>query len=379
MKQSKRAILTTHTGSLPRPPEMLARLADGATDIDRHNVYDTQAREAVAQAVKRQAGLGISIVNDGEQSKPSYATYVKDRLTGFDGTTQSRDPARIDVAEFPGFHSHTSIQAVHRPTCSGPISWKDWEAVERDIAHFKAALNQINVEEAFMTAASPGVIARFLHNEYFPSEEAYLYAVAEVMKDEYEAIAAAGLVLQVDCPDLASSRSDIFAHLSLEEFRKVVVLHLEVLDYALSRIPPEQVRLHLCWGNYEGPHHRDIPLKDIIDLVLRARPAGISFPGANSRHEHEWKVWGEISVPDGKIIIPGVIDTTTNFIEHPEVVAQRIARYADMVGREKVIASTDCGLSTFAGGSRVDPDIAWHKLGSLVEGARLATEELWPR
>ena len=224
-----------------------------------------------------------------------------------------------------------------------------------------------------MTAASPGVITRFLANDYYPTHEAYLYALADAMKDEYEAIAAAGFVVQVDCPDLASGRKTVFSDLSLEEFRGVVAQHLDALDHALASIPPERIRLHLCWGNREGPHHRDVPLADIIDLVLRARPQGISFPAANPRHEHEWKLWEDVKLPEGKVLIPGVIDTTTNFIEHPELVAQRIERFAGVVGRENVIASTDCGLSTFAGGSRVNADIAWAKLGALVEGASIAS------
>ena len=372
MKRSVGSVLTTHTGSLPRPAALLELLAERGKDAPSRAAFDAAAHQAVAEAVERQAALGIDVVSDGEQSKPSYATYVKDRLTGFDGTTQSRDPVGADLADFPSFDARSAARAAVRPTCTGPIGWKDWGAVQQDIANFEAALEHAHVEEPFMTAASPGVIARFLYNEYYPSDEAYLYALAEVMKDEYEAIAAAGFILQVDCPDLASGRNTVFADLSLDEFRKVVALHLEVLDYAVAKIPPEQLRLHLCWGNREGPHHKDIPLRDIIDLVLAARPQGISFPGANPRHEHEWKVWEDVKLPEGKVLIPGVIDTTTNFIEHPEVVAQRIERYTAVVGRENVIASTDCGLSTFAGGSRVNEDIAWAKLGALVEGARLA-------
>ena len=227
-----------------------------------------------------------------------------------------------------------------------------------------------------MTAASPGVIALFLNNEYFPGEEDYLYALAEVMRDEYRAIVEAGFVLQIDCPDLAMGRTSQFAHLSLDDFQKVVELHVEVLNYALGDIQPEQMRLHLCWGNREGPHHYDIPIKDIIDLVLRASPAAISFPASNPCHAHEWKVWRDVKLPDDKVIILGVLDTTTNYVEHPELVAERIVRYAELVGRERVIAGTDCGFGTFARTSRVDPKIAWLKLKSLVEGAQLASREL---
>ena len=373
MKRSEHAVLTTHTGSLPRPEALLGLLAERDRGPEQRAAFDEAAAEAVASAVARQAALGLAVVSDGEQSKPSYATYVKDRLSGFDGSSQSKEPLGADLVDFPSFSPRRNTETVERPTCTGPIAWKDWDAVQRDIANFKDALGGAHVEEAFMSAASPGVITRFLYNEYYPSHEAYLYALADVMKAEYEAIAAAGFIVQVDCPDLASGRNTVFAHLSPEEFRAVVAQHLDALDHALANIPPERIRLHLCWGNREGPHHKDVPLADIIDLVLHARPQGISFPAANPRHEHEWKVWEDVKLPEGKVLIPGVIDTTTNFIEHPELVAQRIERYAGVVGRENVIASTDCGLSTFAGGSRVDGDIAWAKLGALVEGARIAS------
>ena len=379
MKRSEHAVLTTHTGSLPRPDALLGLLAERDRGPEHRAAFDEAAAQAVVGAVRRQVELGLGVVGDGEQSKPSYATYVKDRLSGFDGSTQSRDGLPSDLADFPGFNPVRNTDTVERPTCTGPIAWKDWDAVARDITNFKDALArtdalaQADTGEAFLTAASPGVITRFLANEYYPSHEAYLYALADAMKDEYEAIAAAGFVVQVDCPDLASGRNTVFADLSLEEFRRVVAQHLQALDHALANIPPERIRLHLCWGNREGPHHTDVPLADVIDLVLRARPQGISFPAANPRHEHEWKVWEEVKLPEGKVLIPGVIDTTTNFIEHPELVAQRIERYAGVVGRENVIAGTDCGLSTFAGGSRVNGDIAWAKLGALVEGARIAS------
>ncbi|MBI4641548.1 MAG: hypothetical protein HY731_12690 [Candidatus Tectomicrobia bacterium] len=228
-----------------------------------------------------------------------------------------------------------------------------------------------------MTAASPGVIATFLPNEYYPNDEAYLYALAEVMKEEYQAIVRAGFLLQVDCPDLAMTRVSQFAHLTVEEFNKVVAMHIEVLNYALQGLPPERLRLHLCWGNYEGPHHHDVPLREIINLVLKARPTGISFEGANPRHAHEWKVWREVELPADKVIIPGVLDSTTNFIEHPELVAERLVRYAEVVGRERVIAGTDCGFGTSAWGRRVDARIAWAKLKAMAEGARLASAALW--
>jgi 5-methyltetrahydropteroyltriglutamate--homocysteine methyltransferase len=264
-----------------------------------------------------------------------------------------------------------------QPTCSGPIAWKDWDAVQRDIDNLQAAVAQSEVEEVFMTAASPGVIANFLPNEYYPSEEAYLYALADVMKDEYNAIVRAGLLLQLDCPDLAMTRVSQFSHLSLEEFKKAVEMHVEVLNYALNGISPERMRMHVCWGNTEGPHHHDVPLREIIDIVLKARPMGLSFEGANPRHAHEWKVWREVKLPEGKVIIPGVLDTTTNFIEHPELVAERITRYAEIVGRENVIAGSDCGFGTSAWGRKLVSTITWAKLQAMVEGARLASQELW--
>ncbi|MCZ6615284.1 MAG: cobalamin-independent methionine synthase II family protein [Chloroflexi bacterium] len=377
MKRSGKKILTTHTGSLPRPRDLLdlvdAKEKGDLLDLER---FDASARAAVARIVEMQADTGLDVVSDGEQSKPGYATYAKDRLTGFEGESTVR--MQIDLEEFPEFSSQATAryQYVKRPACNGPIAWKDFGAVQKDIVNLKSAIKETPVEEAFMTAASPGVIALFLNNEYFPSEEDYLYALAEVMRDEYRAIVEAGFVLQIDCPDLAMGRNSQFAHLSLEDFRKVVELHVEVLNYALEDIQPEQTRLHLCWGNREGPHHYDIPIKDIIDLVLRARPAAISFPASNPRHAHEWKVWRDVKLPDDKVIIPGVLDTTTNYVEHPELVAERIVRYAGLVGHEKVIAGTDCGFGTFARTSRVDPKIAWLKLKSLVEGARLASEEL---
>ena len=250
--------------------------------------------------------------------------------------------------------------------------------MERDLDRLKKATQGTEEQEVFMTAASPGVIARFLPNQFYDSEEAYLYALADVMKDEYNAVVNAGFVLQIDCPDLASSRNTQFGHLTIDEFKKIVELHVEVLNHALAGLPPERLRMHLCWGNFEGPHVRDVPFRDIVDIVLNARPAGLSFEGANPRHEHEWKIWQEVKRPDGKVLIPGVLDSTTNFIEHPELVADRIARYAETVGRENVIAGSDCGYGTFILSRRVDANIAWAKLQALVEGAKLATSRLFP-
>ena len=381
MKRSADRILTTHTGSLPRSPDLQEFLRQreerGSLDEDR---FAAGVRAAVAAVVAKQQDTGIDVVNDGEQGRAQYATYVKERLTGFEGERMVRRRPRLDDDDFPEFaemQTHLSSRNMPQPACTGPIGWKDWTAVEQDIETLQKAAADTPVEEVFMTAASPGVIANFLPNEYYPTEEAYLYALAEVMKEEYNAITASGLLLQIDCPDLAMTRVSQFSHLSEAEFKKVVELHVEVINYALKDIDPERMRLHLCWGNTEGPHHHDIPLKEIVDLVLQARPLGLSFEGANPRHAHEWKVWEDIDLPDGKLLIPGVLDTTTNFIEHPELIAQRILNYANAVGRENVMASSDCGFGTSAWGRKVETNIVWAKLASMVEGARLASQELW--
>ncbi len=381
MKRSASRILTTHTGSLPRSPHLqeLLQERENQRDFDPA-IFSAGVREGVADVVARQQNAGIDVVNDGEQGRSQYATYVKERLTGFEGERMVRARPRLDDADFPDFaatQTHFSSRNMPQPACTGPIWWKDWPAVQQDIENLKNATADSQAEEVFMTAASPGVIANFLPNEYYPTEEAYLYALAEVMKDEYNAIADAGLLLQVDCPDLAMTRVTQFSHLTVEEFKKVVQLHVEVINYALKDIDPERMRLHLCWGNTEGPHHHDIPLREIVDIVLKARPLGLSFEGANPRHAHEWKVWENVNLPDGKLLIPGVLDTTTNFIEHPELIAQRIINYVNAVGRENVMASSDCGFGTSAWGRKVEANIAWAKLASMVEGARLASKELW--
>ena len=381
MKRSKSRILTTHTGSLPRSPDLqgLLREREEQSGFDP-DVFTAGVHYAVAEVVAKQQNTGIDVVNDGEQGRAQYATYVKERLSGFEGERVVRRRPRLDDDDFPEFaetQTHLSSRNMPQPACTGPISWKDWPAVERDIETLKRVSADSPVEEVFMTAASPGVIANFLPNEYYPTEEAYLYALAEVMKDEYNAIAASGLILQLDCPDLAMTRVSQFSHLSVEEFKKVVELHVEVINYALKDTDPERMRLHLCWGNTEGPHHHDIPLKEIVNLVLKASPVGLSFEGANPRHAHEWKVWEDVNLPEGKILIPGVLDTTTNFIEHPELIAQRIQNYASAVGRENVLAGSDCGFGTSAWGRKVETNIVWAKLASMVEGARLASQELW--
>jgi 5-methyltetrahydropteroyltriglutamate--homocysteine methyltransferase len=379
MKRSTSRILTTHTGSLPRSRELqeLLRLRDERRSFDQA-AFDASVRAAVADVVRQQISIGLDVINDGEQGRSQYAAYVKERLTGFEGERLIRARPRLGDADFPDYvATHQSSTSIPQPACTGPIGWKVRDAVQQDIANLKAAVGAHQVEEVFMTAASPGVIANFLPNEYYPTEEAYLYALAEVMKEDFQAIVQAGFLLQVDCPDLAMTRVTQFAHLTVEEFKDVVALHVEVLNSALAGLPPERMRLHLCWGNYEGPHHYDVPLREILPLVLKARPAGLSFEGANPRHAHEWKVWQDIRLPDDKVIIPGVLDSTTNFIEHPELVAERIVRYAEVVGRERVIAGTDCGFGASAWGRRVEAKIAWAKLQSLVEGARLASATLW--
>jgi len=386
MKRSTDRILTTHTGSLPRPDDLVELLMQR----DRGELKDIAAFEArVAQAtreiVQKQRDLGIDVVNDGEWSKPDYSTYIKNRLTGFEGppTPQSTGRDMKDFPEFAPYRTGGGLTFIASPMCNGPIAWKDFGAVETDIANLKHALSPVegaaigDATEGFMTAASPGQVARFQGNQYYKSDEEYLWALGAVLRDEYEAITQAGFVLQLDCPDLGSGWNGQFNTLTVEEFKKVVAMHLEVLDGAIENIPPEQVRLHLCWGNYSGPHNHDIPLREIIDAVIASRPAGISFEGANPRHEHEWKVFEEVKLPEGKIVIPGVIDSTTNFIEHPEVVAQRIERFASVAGRENVIAGSDCGFATFAVAPTVVPVITWAKLASLAEGARIASARLW--
>jgi 5-methyltetrahydropteroyltriglutamate--homocysteine methyltransferase len=370
-------ILTTHVGSLPRPDDLAAllRRKDEGAAIDRA-AFEARVRASVEEVVGRQRAIGLDIVNDGEHGKPDYSTYVKDRFTGFEGETAAM-PMGADLKDFPAFAARTRTAASERrPTCSGPIAWKDFAAVERDIANLARAAERAPGAEVFMTAVSPGQASRFLLNRHYPSHEAYIQALAEVLAREYAAIVGAGFVLQIDCPDLGSGRNNQFQHLTLAEFRRMAALHVEALNAAVAGLPSERMRMHVCWGNYEGPHHRDVPLRDIIDILLTARPAGLSVEGANPRHAHEWNVFETVKLPAGKVLIPGVLDTTTNFIEHPELVAQRIVRYASVVGADNVIAGADCGFATFASRPTVEPEIAWAKLASLVEGARLASKQL---
>ncbi len=375
MKRSTERILTTHTGSLARPPELLQMLLarEEGQPVDP-GVFDAAVQRAVTEKVKRQVEAGLAIVNDGEQSKISFATYVRERLRGFGGADEPR-PVGLEAREFPEYATRRATP-YRRPACNAPIAWQDFSAVEKDIANLKAATEGLPVEEVFMTAVSPGTLANFFPNRYYPTREAYLEAVAEVMKREYEAIVQAGFLLQLDCPDLAL-RSTWFPDLSIPEFRTVVAQNVEALNAATRDIPAEHVRMHVCWGAGEGPHNHDVPLRDIVDVLLTGRPAALSIVGANGRHEHEWKVWQDVQLPAGKVLIPGVIDSTTNIVEHPEVVAERIVRYANVLGRENVIAGVDCGFGTNARTDQVDPEIAWAKLQALVEGAELATKALW--
>ena len=378
MKRSTDRILTTHTGSLPRPRDLLALLQEREEGRLRGEaVLHDRTRSAVLDIVRKQAETGLSVINDGEQGRADYTIYVKDRLTGFSG--ESTPWPNTDAEEFPEWAEMARQFAPpfqKRPACTGPIEWKDWPAVERDIRNLSDATAGRS-EEVFMTSPSPGQIGRFLQNRYYPSDEKYLYTLADVMKREYQAIVQAGFVLQVDCPDLALGRHTQFARLSLEQFRDVAKMHIDVLNHAVADIPPDRMRMHICWASTGGPHHRDLPLKDIADVVVKGRPGALVVAGANPRHEHEWKVWRDVPLPGGKVLVAGVIDSTTNFIEHPELVAERITRYAAVVGRENVIAGVDCGFGTFAGRVQVDTNIVWRKLASLVEGARLASKELW--
>lgn len=378
MKRSERRMLTTHTGSLPRPPEVVELLLARERGEARADALDAAVASAIDDVVERQTAAGIDVINDGEQGRPDYTAHVKDRLSGYEGP--SSPPLGTGDEGFPELAEMLSRFASplqNRPACSGPVAWKDWPAARADIERAARALRRAGAEEAFMTSPSPGQISRYLRNLHYPSEEEYIFALADVMRREYEAIADAGLLLQLDCPDLALSRHTVFRDLSLADFRREIEMHVEALNHAVRNIPPERMRMHVCWGSTLGPHHEDVPLRDIIDVVLKGRPCAASFPGANPRHAHEWKVWREVDLPEGKRIIPGVIDSTSNFVEHPELVADRIVRYAEAVGRENVIAGVDCGFGTFAGRVQVDRRIVWMKLAALAEGAALASERLW--
>jgi len=374
-------ILTTHVGSLPRPESLLALMdpEPGTESIDREHLRQA-LDDAVQATAARQVAAGISLISDGEMSKPSYATYITDRLCGFSG--DFRGYAAQDLLDYRAFaRRQVEIGAVvpnaGGACCRGPVSVKNLSGLEEDLARFRSAVDQSKPVGAFMNSASPGVIAVFQKNEYYPDDESYIEAVAIAMRHEYEAIVDAGFILQIDSPDLAMGRHLAFAGLSDDHFLRVIRRNIEALNLAVENIPATKMRMHVCWGNYPGPHHHDIPLARIIDIVLQAKPAYLLLEGANPRHEHEWRVFEEVSLPDEKILVPGVVDSTSNFIEHPDLVAERIFRYANVVGRERVMAGTDCGFSTFRNYPTVYPDIAWAKLASLVEGAYRASERLW--
>jgi 5-methyltetrahydropteroyltriglutamate--homocysteine methyltransferase len=372
--------LTTHTGSLPRPEELIRVMyaKEEGVPVDRAALA-AHVRAAVTEVVKLQAGAGVDLVNDGEMSKPSYATYIKDRLNGFGGTGNTF--VYQDLAEFPKLAQRVfgdpGRSRRKTPACNAPISVRDKGAAREDVANLKAALGGVTARGGFMSAASPGVVSLFFRNDHYKDHETYLYAIADAMQDEYETVVNAGIVLQIDCPDLGMGRHIQYADLNLEEFRKRIRVHIEAMNHALRNIPPEQLRMHLCWGNYEGPHHYDVPFADIVDIVLLARPAAISFEAANPRHAHEWTLFERVKLPEGKVLIPGVIESKSNFVEHPELIAQRIGRYAKLVGRENVIAGSDCGYGTWVGQAAVDPQVVWTKMAAMAEGARIATKQFW--
>jgi 5-methyltetrahydropteroyltriglutamate--homocysteine methyltransferase len=380
MMRSSERFLTTHTGSLPRPDDLIRMMyaKEEGVPIDRAGL-STRVRSAVAEVVKKQADAGVDLVNDGELSKPSYATYVKDRLAGFGGSGNTF--VYQDLADFPKLQQRVfgdpGRSRRKTPACNAPIGVRDPQAALDDADNLKAALGGVTAAGAFMSAASPGVVSLFFRNEHYPSHEAYLYALAEAMRHEYETVAKAGFVLQIDCPDLAMGRHIQYYQADLKTFRKAAQMHIEAMNHALANIPADQLRIHVCWGNYEGPHHYDVPLADVIDLVFTARANAISFEAANPRHAHEWSVFETVKLPDGKVLIPGVIESKSNFIEHPELVAQRIGRYAKLVGRENVIAGSDCGYGTWVGQAAVDADVVWAKLAALAEGARIASRQFW--
>jgi 5-methyltetrahydropteroyltriglutamate--homocysteine methyltransferase len=375
-------ILTTHTGSLPRPDDLIRMMwakADGVP-VDPVALGD-RVESAVREVVERQAACGIDIVNDGEMSKPSYATYVQDRLTGFGGES-IQDYFFADLVDYPRSAELVAANPGRRkrsaPACTDDITVRpDDESVAVDVRNLAAALSGADVAGSFSSAASPGVVSLFFANQHYPTDEDYLFAIAEAMRAEYEAIAAGGVTVQVDCPDLAMGRHSAYASMDLAAFRRRIALNIEALNHAVRNIPAEQLRMHLCWGNYPGPHHHDVDLADIIDLAWQAKPRTVLLEAANPRHAHEWTLFERVPLPDDKILCPGVVEPQSNYIEHPQLVAQRIRRYADLVGRDRVMAGVDCGFSVHVGMQGIDPDVAWGKLAALAQGAELATKRLW--
>jgi 5-methyltetrahydropteroyltriglutamate--homocysteine methyltransferase len=381
MKRSTERILTTHTGSLPRTAKVIELLlAEHRNRGSRKVELKAAVAEAIAQVVQKQIESGIDVINDGEQGRTDYTVHVLDRLAGFTG--ESTAPLGTGDAEFPELAqllTHFASPFQYRPSCTGEVTWKDWAAAQADIDLSKDVMKDANAAELFMTSPSPGQIARYLKNKHYATEEAYVHALAEVMKREYRAIVDAGFILQLDCPDLAMLRHTVYLDKSLADFRKIIAVNVAALNRAVADIPANRMRMHVCWGSTMAPHHTDVPLIDIIDIVLSAKPMAVSFPAANARHEHEWKIWREVKLPPGKVIVPGVIDSTVNTVEHPEVVADRLVNFASVVGRENVIAGVDCGFGTFAGRLQVDSKIVWLKLQSLTEGARRASAHLWAK
>jgi 5-methyltetrahydropteroyltriglutamate--homocysteine methyltransferase len=380
MSTSADRILTTHVGSLPRSQAvtdvLFARERDEPRDV---GADDAVIANGVRDVVRRQVEVGIDLVSDGEMSKISYATYIARRLSGFAGDTP-REPGQ-DLVEFPGLlrklAERGSTAKYRRPRCVAAVAVSDTAPLATDIRNLRAAAAAAAPHGAFMNAASPGVVALFQPNDFYRTQDEYLTALAAAMRSEYETIVGAGIILQIDAPDLAMGRHTMYRDRTVGEFLDLAARHIEVLNEALRNVPPDRVRMHACWGNYEGPHHYDVPMKDLLPVLLKAKPQGLLFEAANPRHAHEWVVFRDIRIPEDKILIPGVLTTTTNYVEHPELVAQRLQNFADIVGRDRLIAGTDCGFGTFAGFGPVEPDIAYLKLKSLVEGARIASDRLW--
>lgn len=375
-QRSTERFLTTHVGSLPREEDLMRMMwaKEDGVPVD-NEALQARVRQAVIDIVAKQRECGVAIVNDGEMSKPSYATYIKDRLHGFGGSENRYVFA--DLVDFPNLARRIgedpSRQHRHAPGCKGPISVKNTDDVTTDIANMREATGG-DLSQVFFSSASPGVTSIFFKNEYYASHEEYVFAIADAMRVEYEAIAASGATLQIDCPDLAMGRHLNSDGVTLEDFRRRAALHIEALNHAVANIPAEQLRMHLCWGNYGGPHHCDVPFADIIDIVMQAKPQTLLFEAANPRHAHEYALFEDYKLPEGKILCPGVIEVQSNYVEHPMLIAQRIKRYADLVGRENVMAATDCGFSIHVGQAAIDPKVAWMKLKALAEGAAIASE-----